>query len=196
MITTVPTVRRSRIARPGRRRVGVAALAGSAALVGCSILGGVTLTDTVTIDLGSVTLGVAAPADHELADIAIGGPGCVDTAAFLEVGPGRDHVAFSTASPGLSCPEEQPLNGRFPSWASVEELPDGVTPVESEDGLPEGSTVARFAVDYTECTNSCTTTTRPVAFVELPDGRTFFAVGFQVDTDVFDAMIASLRVTG
>lgn len=148
--------------------------------------------DSTDVELGDLALTIAVPSTYEIVDSAIGAPGCVDDAVVISVDtPGN--VILATASPATACPDEQPLNGRFPSWGAVDQLPDGTTAATT--GI-DGATAYRFEVTYTECTNSCEDFDRQVTFVELDDGRTFFVVGRETADYRYEEMVSSITLTG
>lgn len=113
---------------------------------------------------------------------------CVDDAVSWQV-PGHDAVvSFATTSAATACPETDPLNGQFPSWADAADLPEGAV----EIALPGVPVAHRFSLVYTECTNSCTDYDRELALLEL-DGATVLASSTGMDADAFDRVLASVR---
>ncbi len=92
-----------------------------------------------------------------------------------------------------ACPDEQSLNGSFPTWASVADLPHG------RDELPVAGPLEaayRFSLPYTQCTNECFERTYDVVFVTLVGSdSTFWVQSTGLDTDAVDAIIDSLRVS-
>lgn len=89
-----------------------------------------------------------------------------------------------------ACPEQQAVNGRFPTWDSTDDLPEGAEPVTTPVG--EGH---RFSLDYTECTNECTTFDYDVVFVQLPGDKSFWIQSSGVDTGTIDRIVASIATS-
>jgi len=145
--------------------------------------------ETRTIDLGTVRLELDAPAGWSTDAATFGAPTCADAQTMLGRPGASEGLVISTATPETACPQQDPLNGRFPSWGSVDQLPDDAEPVALEVG-----DAYRFVVEYTECTNDCIRRDQVVTFVELPDGRTFFTVGIELAAARHDAMVESIRV--
>ncbi len=57
---------------------------------------------------------------------------------------------FATTSE--PCPDEQSVNGHFPTWASVGDLPPDR---EKVSVVAPRMPAYRFSIDYTQCTNEC-----------------------------------------
>lgn len=108
---------------------------------------------------------------------------------YIPSGADDDSELLFVASTTKPCPDEQAVNGRFPTWAFTGDLPDGAEPVDT--ALGEGH---RFSLSYTQCTNECYDRTYDVVFVELPDKRSFWIQSSDVDSDTIDAMLESVRV--
>ena len=162
---------------------------GTALLAGCS-----SNRVPAPVDLGDLRLEADLPDDyapHE--DAPLPAPSCVDALELLgPAGAARDEgLLLARVAPGAACPDEEAVNGRFPSWGAAEQLPAQVEPVELAIG-----NAYRFSVRYGHCTNDCRYDERPVTFVELPDGSTFFAIGYGVSPDLYEQMVDSLRRAG
>jgi len=93
----------------------------------------------------------------------------------------------STARP---CPGQQAVNGRFPSWAHVRDLPDEAAKLDLSG--PIGSAYS-FTVAYTQCTNECYGRTYDVVFVTLDDGTTFWMQSSDLDGSVTRDVLGSFR---
>lgn len=159
---------------------------GTALLAGCS-----SERVPAPVDLGDLRLAADVPDDygpHE--DAPLPAPSCVDAQVLLgPAGAARDEgLLLARVAPGAACPDEEAVNGRFPSWGTAEQLPAQVEPVELAIG-----NAYRFSVRYGHCTDDCRYDDRPVTFVELPDGSAFFAVGYGVSPDLYEELVKSLR---
>ncbi|MBA3310103.1 MAG: hypothetical protein H0U28_08595 [Nocardioidaceae bacterium] len=153
-------------------------------------LGGAELTVEVPIGLGP-------PRDDSLT-----GTECPTTRATFGTLPSgsTDHdpkLFFGTTS--RACPDERrptepaiPLNGSFPTWASVADLPPDRDEL-AVDGPLEAA--YRFSLPYTQCTNECYERTYDVVFVTLVGSdSTFWVQSTGLDADAVDAILDSLRV--
>ncbi|MGH3433006.1 MAG: hypothetical protein ACRDQB_09245 [Thermocrispum sp.] len=87
-----------------------------------------------------------------------------------------------------ACPDQDAVNGRFPTWDNASQLPDGTRPVGTPVGEGHG-----FSLDYTQCTNECHTFPYDVTFVELPGGGSFWVQASGIDDAELDAIVGSLR---
>ena len=97
---------------------------------------------------------------------------------------------FATTSD--PCPDEQSVNGHFPTWASVGDLPPERQKVPV---VAPTMTAYRFSIDYTQCTNECYARTYDVVFVTL-DGseQTFWVQSTGLDIGAVDAILESVTV--
>ncbi|MCH1882127.1 hypothetical protein [Agrococcus sp. ARC_14] len=175
-----------------RAPLAIVAVTAIAALTGCMLAP--PQDETVTVSLET--------ADGQLLELEAtipggasnSGPvavsGCVDDAEAWEL-PFIDRgiISFATTSAATACPDDQPLNGRFPSWASAAELPASAVEV----AVPGVQRAHRFALDYTECTNFCRSWPRELALLEL-DGATVLVAATGPDAERFDRLVASILV--
>lgn len=115
---------------------------------------------------------------------------CVDDAQAWEL-PSIDDsiISFATVSAATACPDERPVNGRFPSWTDAASLPDHAVPID----VPGVPAAHRFSLRYTECTNFCTDWMRELALLEL-DGATVLVAGTGPSAERFDELLASIEV--
>lgn len=102
---------------------------------------------------------------------------------------GDDTEVLTIGTTTTPCPDEQAVNGRFPTWDSAGQLPDDAEPVTVPSG--EGH---RFSVDYTQCTNECNQYVYDYVFVELKDGRSYWVQSSDVDQETVDAIVTSIVV--
>src|SRR5690606_33167673 len=131
--------------------------------------------ETRTIDLGTVRLELDAPAGWSTDAAAFGAATCADALTMLGRPGASGGLVTPTAAARSACPQQDPPNGRFAPWWSVDQLPDDAEPVALEVG-----DAYRFVVEYAQCTNDCIRRDQVVTFVELPVGRTFFTVGIEL----------------
>lgn len=89
-----------------------------------------------------------------------------------------------------ACPEQEAMNGRFPTWDSTDDLPEDAEPVTTPVG--EGH---RFSLDYTQCTNECATFDYDVVFVQLPKDQSFWIQSSGVDAGMIDGIVASITLS-
>lgn len=170
-----------------RRLPVVTALAATAlALAGCIAT---PQPISVPIDLGGVQLDVSLPASAEMEEGAIAASTCADARQVVHLAGDRQWVSFATTSPATACPDEEALNGRFPSWSSVDELP---TDAVLDHPSPSFTSVHRFTVEYTECTNSCSRWPVEVAFLDLTNGAALIITGFNVEPGTFNEMLSTV----
>lgn len=113
---------------------------------------------------------------------------CVDDAVSWQVSGHDAVVSFATTSAATACPETDPLNGQFPSWAEAADLPEGAV----EIALPGVPVAHRFSLVYTECTNACADYGRALALLEFEDAAVLVASTGQSDA-AFDRLLASIR---
>lgn len=106
----------------------------------------------------------------------------------LPSGADDDTELLTIGTTSTPCPDEQALNGRFPTWAITDDLPADAKPVPTPSG--EGH---RFSFKYTQCTNECNQYDYDVMFVELPDQRSFWIQTSGVDPQTVDEMVASVK---
>lgn len=145
--------------------------------------------DTVLADLGTVQLEATVPGGARW--IGAAAPtSCLDAAASWEL-PGDDApiITFATTSAATACPEQDALNGSFPTWASAADLPPEARPID----VPAAREAHRFALDATVCTNGCTTTVRELALLTLDEG-TVLVLSQGWSAERFDELLATIRV--
>jgi hypothetical protein len=145
--------------------------------------------EAVLADLGTVQLEATVPGGAE--SIGAAAPTvCLDAAASWRL-PGVDDpiVTFATTSATTACPEQDALNGSFPTWASPADLPQDARPVD----VPAALEAHRLALDATVCTNGCTTTVREVALLVLEEG-TVLVLSQGMSAERFDDILATIRV--
>lgn len=100
-----------------------------------------------------------------------------------------DTEVLTVGTTTTPCPDEAAVNGRFPTWDSADQLPDGAEPVTVPSG--EGHS---FSVDYTQCTNECNQYVYDYVFVETSDGRSFWVQSSGVDQETLNAIVTSIVV--
>ncbi|ROR93982.1 hypothetical protein EDD28_3411 [Salana multivorans] len=175
--------------RPRGARAAVIAGLLTVALAACAP----TVWEPVNVTVGDLELSLEAPRDSTVEDGSLGAPGCVDARASVYAGSKvRSNLTIATASADGACPDERPLNGRFPSWGAVDQLPQDAVAVDLD--VAAGASAYQFTVVYTECTNFCTDYDRPVTFVELADGRTFFTTGYELSDATLTRMVDSIAL--
>lgn len=169
-------------------------LAAGAVLVLAALSGCVPLppdASTVQADLGTVQLEATLPGGAVWRGAAAPSS-CLDAAASWEL-PGAEHpiVTIATTSVATACPEQDALNGSFPTWATPADLPADARPIE----VPVASEAYRLAISATICTNSCTTTVREAALLVLDEGPVL-VLSQSVSAERFDEILATIRVVG
>lgn len=175
-----------------RLPLAAAALASVALLAGCFPLPPADEVVTVSLQTADglpVELAATIPGGStDAGPVAVSG--CVDDAQSWDLATPDGIVSFATTSAATACPDASPVNGGFPSWASAAQLPEGAAPI-TVAGVP----AHRFDLDYTECTNFCTTWPRELALLEL-DGATVLIAATGPTPARFDAMLASIVLQG
>lgn len=104
-----------------------------------------------------------------------------------DAGDPGELLAVSTTD--RACPDEQAVNGRFPTWSTASQLPEDAAPTQTPVG--EGHT---FTLDYTQCTNECNDFTYDVVFVEAGGGKSFWIQSAGLDDATVNAMLSTLDV--
>lgn len=102
----------------------------------------------------------------------------------------------SAGAPRAGCPGERPLNGSFPGWGSVAELPSGVQRLPVVVSGSPVKAAYRFQMTYNQCTNECYQRVYTVTFVEFTESATapIWVQSWGIDDARLDAMLASLRL--
>ncbi len=207
-----PRENRSRstaVSGPDRYRVPTALLAVVVAL-GAASCGGATQIssddDTVRLEGQTQQQSIELGELHLTADVPteLGSPrhddrtgDCpVRRSSFSSIPVGStDHdpkTFFSTTD--SPCPDAQSLNGSFPTWASVDDLPADAVELDAPLQAPLKSAY-EFKLDYTQCTNECYSRTYDVVFVTLDSsGQTFWMQSTDLDDAAADAILQSVSV--
>lgn len=196
-------------AAPGRKAV-TASLVAVIVATGAAGCGGATQIsrqdDTVrleggtqqrSIELGDLHLTAEVPAElgSPRADERTGAcPASLASFGILPVGSTDHDPRLFFGTTGQPCPETQSLNGYFPTWARVDDLPADA--VELKVPVQAPLTAAyRFKLDYMQCTNECYSRTYDVVFMTL-DGseQTIWMQSTDLDEATVDAILTSISV--
>lgn len=91
-----------------------------------------------------------------------------------------------------ACPGARSLNGSFPTWASVRDLPQDRVQLAVHEPV---ASAYRFRLDYTQCTNECYDRTYDVVFVTLVGtNSTFWMQSSDLEIAAVDKILGSLRL--
>ncbi|SDH19836.1 hypothetical protein [Agrococcus jejuensis] len=116
---------------------------------------------------------------------------CATSSASVSIGDqDRGHIVAMTTTADASCPDEEALNGRVPTWGPGDALPADAVPVDVAGAVE----AHRFAFEYTECTNSCSTMTREVLLAVLDDDVAVMLLTRRVDAATFDRWVESVAI--
>lgn len=166
------------------------AVVGVLALGACVVAPPPIPEQAATIALSGRLVLLDLPATAEVGDVTTQGE-CATSSATVSVGDADGGLLVAmTTTPEAACPDEEALNGRVPTWGPDDPLPADAVPVDVAGAIE----AHRFAFDYTECTNSCTTMTREVLLAVVDDGLAVMLLTRAVDAATFDRWIESVEL--
>lgn len=173
-----------------RRTSALLALAGALALAGCVPTPPPIPDRETAIAVSGHVVRIDLPPTAEVGDATTQGA-CATSSASVSVGDeAHGQIVAMTVTSETACPDEEALNGRMPTWGPDDAPPADAVPVDVEGAV----TAARFSVEYTECTNSCSTMTREVLLAVVDDDVAILLVSRSVDAATFDRWIESVEI--
>lgn len=144
----------------------------------------------VTIELDGHVVRMDLPPTAEVGDPATQ-VDCATSSVSVSLGDAaRGRIVAMTTTAEASCPDEEALNGRVPTWGPEDPLPADAVPVDVEGAVE----AHRFAISYTECTNSCSTMTREVLVAVVDDDVAIMLLTRGVDAATFDRWLGSVEI--
>lgn len=156
-----------------RRASALLAALGALALGGCVVQPPPIPLAPVATEVDGVTVTIDMPARLDVGDVSAVGD-CAVARVLLRMGDGfRSLVEVLATTPAVSCPDEDALNGRYPTWGPADPPPADAQPVD----VPGATTAYRFSFEYTECTNSCTTVVQQVLLAVVDDEHAVMVLG-------------------
>ena len=175
-----------------RRASVLLAALGALALGGCVVQPPPIPPVPTSVVVADTTVTVDVPPVSEVVGQSTDAGECAIGSVRVRTGEAsRDVLTVLATTATAACPDEEPLNGRYPTWGPTDALPADATPVD----VPGAASAHRFAFDYTECTNSCTTVTREVLLAIVDDDLAVMVLSGDVgEPGIVDAQLASVRI--